>query len=111
MKNKIRWGILCGGIAGVIDVIPMILQNLTWDANLGAFSMWVIVGFFVSTSALQLNYVLKSLLYSFLTLVPSAFIIGWNNPMSLIPIFIMTIILGSFLGFILGKFFKVENRK
>jgi hypothetical protein len=109
MKKNISWGIICGAIAGVIDVIPMILQNLTWDANLGAFSMWVIVGFLTSTSSLKINYILKGLLYSFLVLIPSAFLIGWQEPVSLIPIFMMTIILGSLLGFILSKILRPDK--
>lgn len=109
MKNKIFWGTVCGALAGVMDVIPMILQNLTWDANLGAFSMWVIAGFLIATSSLQINYITKGLLYSILTLIPSAFIIGWHEPLSLIPILIMTTILGALLGFVLGKILKVKE--
>ncbi len=43
-KNKI--GILLGVVAGILDVIPMVLQKLTWEANISAFSMWIVVGFF-----------------------------------------------------------------
>jgi len=39
--SKIKAGIVFGIIAGVIDVIPMIFQELTWDANISAFSLWV----------------------------------------------------------------------
>gem|GEM_PF-5600971 len=31
-------GIFLGAIAGIIDVIPMILQDLPWNANLSAFT-------------------------------------------------------------------------
>ena len=48
--SKIKIGIILGVIAGIIDVIPMIFQKLTWDANLSAFSLWVIAGFMISTS-------------------------------------------------------------
>ena len=36
-NNKIKIGIFFGIIAGIIDIIPMIIQKLTWDANLSAF--------------------------------------------------------------------------
>jgi len=39
MRKKLIIGLFFGGIAGVIDVIPMIWQKLTWDANLSALSM------------------------------------------------------------------------
>jgi len=102
--SKIKIGIIFGIMAGIIDVIPMIFQKLTWDANISAFSLWVIAGFMISTSSLKINSVLKGILISFLLLTPSAVIIGWSQPISLIPIFIMTLILGGLLGYFVNKF-------
>ncbi len=81
----------------------MLLQGLTWDANLSAFSMWVVIGFLLSIVNLKMGGVLKGLLVSFLVLLPNAFIIGSQNPVSLIPVIIMTLILGSGLGYVIGK--------
>jgi hypothetical protein len=106
MSRKILIGISFGIIAGIIDVIPMIIQKLTWDANISAFSMWVVIGFLLSIIDLKLNSVIKGILISFLVLLPTAIIIGWKEPISLIPISIMTIILGSLLGFSINKFAK-----
>lgn len=39
-------GVVLGALAGVLDVIPMIVQGLSWDANTSAFLLWVINGFF-----------------------------------------------------------------
>jgi hypothetical protein len=100
---KIIFGIILGILAGIIDVIPMIIQKLTWDANLSAFSMWVIAGFIISTNDLKINSIVKGILISFLLLIPCAIIIGWKEPKSLIPISIMTLVLGSLLGFTINK--------
>lgn len=102
--NKIRYGIGIGIIAGILDVIPMILQKLTWDANLSAFSMWVIIGFILAISELKLNGILKGIMVSFLIFLPSAILIGWKEPISLVPISVMTLILGSLLGYFIDKF-------
>ena len=91
-------GIGLGAVAGIIDVIPMVFMKLTWDANFSAFSMWVVIGFLISTSAVRINRLLKGLLISFLVLLPSAVLIGWTDPMSLFPIILMTTILGALLG-------------
>jgi len=104
--NKIVIGIIFGTIAGIIDVIPMVLQKLTWDANLSAFLMWVIAGFLISTNGLRINGVIKGILISFSILIPCAILIGWHQPITLVPISIMTLILGSFLGFAIQKFGK-----
>lgn len=105
--NKMVVGILLGVAAGILDVIPMILQKLSWDANLSAFTMWVIAGFMISTNELKINSVLKGLLISFLLLTPCAILIAWKEPISLVPITIMTSILGGSLGFFINKFGKL----
>jgi len=104
--NKIWYGIGFGAIAGLLDIIPMIVQKLTWDANLSAFSMWVITGFILSVSDFKLKSVFKGILVSFLILIPSAILIGWKEPISLIPISVMTLILGSLMGYFVDRFGK-----
>jgi hypothetical protein len=104
--RKILLGIIVGIIAGIIDVIPMFIQNLTWDANLSAFTMWIVVGFLTATIDLKVKPVLKGILVAFLVLLPSSILIGWNQPTTLIPISIMTTILGGILGFTLDKIIK-----
>ncbi len=101
--NKRLTGAAIGAVAGVIDVIPMQLQGLTWDAKCGAFSMWVVVGFLTATSALKLPPLVKGIVIAFLVLLPSAFIIGWHEPSSLIPIVAMTLVLGGGVGLAVGK--------
>jgi drug/metabolite transporter (DMT)-like permease len=96
-------GILLGIAAGIIDVIPMIMKKLTWDANISAFLMWVIVGFFITTIDLSMNPIVKGILVAFLVLTPCAILIGWKEPKSLIPIIVMTLILGGLLGFLIPK--------
>lgn len=104
MKNNLVLGVLLGAAAGLLDLVPMLLQGLTWDANLSAFFMWVVAGFFLATTNLKLPPVLKGILIPFLCLLPSAFIIGWQEPFSLLPIAVMTLLLGALLGFAYGKF-------
>lgn len=104
--NKYVKGVLLGAFAGIIDVIPMIFMKLTWDANLSAFFMWVVIGFLLSSIDLKVNGIIKGLLVSFLVLLPSAIIIGWSDPISLLPIIMMTTILGASLGFSISKIKK-----
>ena len=106
MKNNIVLGIFLGAIMGVLDVIPMAIQGLTWDANLSAFFLWVVSGFMLATSNLKFHPVIKGVVIAFLCLLPSVFIIGWHNPISLVPIGIMTLVLGALLGFLYGKLAK-----
>ena len=102
--NNITLGILLGIAAGSIDVVPMILRRLPWEANISAFCLWVAAGFMIATSSLQIHPVLKGLLISFLILLPSAILIGWQEPISLVPIIVMTLLLGSALGYLIERF-------
>jgi len=97
MKNSFK-GLLLGAVAGVLDLIPMISQKLTWDANVSAFIMWLVIGFFLTKVDLKMNGFLKGIVISFLVLAPSAVLIGWRDPVVLVPIIVMTAVLGSLLG-------------
>lgn len=99
--ERLKLGLLLGFIVGVVDVIPMLIQGLGWDANLSAFTFWIIAGFFISTTNIRLKGWVKGLVISLILLIPLAFLIGWEEPTSLIPILIMNVILGSLLGFLL----------
>lgn len=103
MKKKQLIGLGLGLVAGIIDIIPMIIQNLTWDANLSALCMWVVVGFLIASIELKVHSILKGFITAFLVLVPVAILIGWKEPVSLIPIAIMTTLLGAALGFAIDK--------
>ena len=105
MNTKLK-GTLLGVAAGIIDIIPMVLQDMTWDAIFSAFTMWMVIGFLIASIDLKLNPILKGIIISFLVLLPSSFIIGWHEPIALIPISIMTILLGGLLGFAIDKVTK-----
>ena len=109
MKRKIIIGIVFGIVAGIIDVIPMIIQKLTWDANIAAFVMWVVAGFFIATSEIKVPKVVKGILVSFLTLLPSLPIIAWNDQKVLLAIILMNIILGSLLGLVIGQYIREKK--
>lgn len=95
-----------GAFAGVLDVLPMLAQGLSWDANISAFLLWTVNGFLISSSEIKMNPALKGILISFLVLLPSAVLIGWNQPTNLIPVAAMTLILGAALGYAINRLNK-----
>jgi hypothetical protein len=102
--EKTKLGVLLGIIAGIVDVLPMLAQHLTWDANLSAFSFWVVSGFFIAVTDIKLKGLIKGVSISLIILLPSAILIGWNSPFTLVPIVTMTLVLGSLLGFLVEKY-------
>lgn len=103
ISKKIKIGLLLGIIAGVIDVAPMIIKKLPLEANLSAFVMWFVVGLFMPLIDIKAKTIFKNILkgigISFLMVAPVAILVAFAEPKSLIPIGIMTLVLGSFLGF------------
>lgn len=97
-------GLIFGAVAGIIDVIPMLAQGLPWEANASAFCLWVIAGFFIQRTDLHLPAPLKGIAISFLLLTPAAILIAAQEPFSLIPISIMTLLLGAALGYAIKRF-------
>ncbi len=98
MKKRIFTGLLLGLAAGIIDLFPMLLQKLSWDANLSALSLWLVSGVLTASVDWRINPVAKGMVVSFMVLLPSAVLIGAKEPLSLIPIGTMTLILGGALG-------------
>lgn len=102
--KKTAIGIGLGTIAGVIDLVPMLIQKLPVNADLSAFSMWIVIGFIVSVTEIKINQVIKGIIISLLVLLPNTFIIGWEKPAFLLPVIIITIILGGFVGHFTNKY-------
>ena len=102
--NKTKVGLIVGIIFGIVDIIPMILMKLTWDTLVSAFSMCVIGGFIISTSNLKLNNTFKGTLIFFLMAVPIMILVVAGSPQELIPMLITNLIIGSLMGYFIGRF-------
>lgn len=106
MIKKTQFGIFLGIIVGIIDVTPMILQKMPWDANFSAFFHWIILGYLISIVNLRMKGYLKGLFLSILTMIPIAFLAWWNDYSAIIPMSISTIVFGLLLGFLIEKYGK-----
>ena len=63
MKKRILTGLLLGLIAGGIDLIPMFLQKLSWDANLSALSLWLVSGVLTASVDWKVNQAAKGIMH------------------------------------------------
>lgn len=103
-----RWviGVSVGVVAGVVDVIPMIFQRLPWEASASAFVFWVVGGILISLVQLPVPGIIKGVVVQGLALMPIAILVAAKEPASLVPMSIMTVILGGAAGFIIERFGK-----
>ncbi|MFA6214878.1 MAG: hypothetical protein WC717_06425 [Candidatus Micrarchaeia archaeon] len=103
VMRKPLFGIVLGAAAGIIDLIPMIAQNLSWDAMLSSFLFWVVTGFLIAITYVPVKGPAKGLLIAFLLASPAAVLIAAKNPFDLLPITGTVVVLGSLLGYLIER--------
>ncbi len=96
--NEILIALLIGIFAGIIDVIPMIIQKMNKYANLSAFFHWVVLGLIIPFVAWDILPWLKGLIIAEISAVPILFMVAKEDMKAIIPITAMSAILGIGIG-------------
>ena len=104
--RKIFISLLIGIVAGVIDVLPMILQKIDFYYSLSAFAQWIIVGFVINHIEFGFKSWRKGLIIAELLALPIIIIVIKTDTFAFFPIITMSAILGSIVGFISDKYVK-----
>lgn len=102
--SKLLISLIIGVIAGIIDVIPMIIQKIDKYANISAFIHWVILGILISYIKIPFAPWLKGLIIAELSALPIVILAAKEDIKNIIPILIMSAILGIFVGITTAKF-------
>ncbi|MFC2151627.1 hypothetical protein ACFLSE_03795 [Bacteroidota bacterium] len=92
--NDIFIAIIIGIIAGIIDVIPMLIQKLNKYASLSAFMHWVVLGLIIPFVAWNIDPWLKGLIIGELSAIPVIIMVMQNDKKSVLPILLMSAVLG-----------------
>ncbi len=95
--------LLLGTAAGIIDVIPMVFQGLSWQANVSAFLHWLALGIIITFARLPMPAWLSGLTIAMLTGIPTAVYVTEHDSFSAIPILISSAVLGAALGLMTDK--------
>ena len=102
--NEILIALLIGVIAGIIDVVPMIIQKMDKYANLSAFFHWVILGLIIPFVSWDIAPWLKGFIIAEISAVPILLIVGPEDKKAIVPVSVMSAILGVGVG-IAGAYF------
>ncbi len=92
--NNILIALTIGIIAGIIDVIPMILKKLDKISNLSAFAHWVILGLIIPFVDWNIEPWIKGLILGELSAIPIMIMVYPKDKKALIPMIIFSAILG-----------------
>jgi len=101
--NKILLSLALGAFAGIIDIIPMLMQKLDKHSIASAFIQWVILGFVITHMEFGIEGWLKGLIVAVILSVPVIVLVVKTDPKSSVPIIVMSAILGSVVGFVGDK--------
>ena len=92
--------LLIGIIVGIIDVLPMIKMNLDKYASLSAFTFYLIMPFIIfNLSLLENIWWIKGGIVTLLLSLPIIILVAKEDKMGAIPIAIMSVVLGTLIGF------------
>ena len=102
--NEILIALTIGIVAGIIDVVPMIIQKMEKTANLSAFAHWVVLGLIIPFVSWDIAPWLKGLIIAEISAIPILFIVAVKDKKAILPITVMSAILGIAVA-IAGKAF------
>lgn len=93
-----------GAVFGLIDILPMLKMKLDKFSILSAFVFYLIVPFIVyNTELFGMPWWLKGGVITLLLALPVIILVVKDGIRSAIPIFVMSIVLGTLVG-VVGRF-------
>jgi hypothetical protein len=95
-----------GVAAGVVDVVPMVIQRLDRYACVSAFVHWVVTAVLISYVEAPLSPWLKGLLIGELSALPVVILVSKYDTKGIVPIFVFSAMLGAAVGAMTAKFAK-----
>ena len=102
--NNILIALTIGIIAGIIDVIPMIIMKMDKYANLSAFTHWLVLGLIIPFVSWNIAPWLKGLIIAEISAVPVILMVVKEDKKAIIPIAAMSAVLGAGIG-LAGAYF------
>lgn len=104
MNKKMFIAISIGLVAGILDLIPLVLVGAPLLNMTSILMFWIITSYFIAHIALFKNIILNGLALSTLNMLPLVIVIYTINPKDFLPMLSMALILGPLTGYLNGRF-------
>ena len=101
--RKLLSAIAIGVFAGVIDVIPMLVQRIDSASCLSAFVHWLVLGVLISYVRAPLPNWAKGAAIGFFSALSIVILVAQSDPTSILPILMTSLVLGGVVGVLSGK--------
>ncbi len=102
--NQYLIAIIIGLVAGLIDVIPMIIMKLEKTATLSAFVHYFALGLIIPFVGWGIAPWLKGVIISVISALPIMIIVYPTDKKAIIPMMIFSLIIGAGIGIAGAKF-------
>ena len=90
--------------AGVIDVIPMLIQKIDRNSCVAAFVHWVVLGVVITYVSAPIPDWAKGAIVGFFCALSTVILVAQGDPKSAVPILVMSTVLGAIVGMMAGRF-------
>lgn len=96
--------IIIGIVAGLIDIIPMIIQKLDKRETISAFVHYFTLGLIIPFVSWEVAPWIKGIVIALLTAIPLMIIVYHKDKKAVIPMIAFSLILGAGIGIAGAKF-------
>lgn len=101
--NRLLASLALGAVAGIVDVLPMIVAGTSVAAMVSAFLHWVVLGFIIVHVDLRTASWLKGSIIGLASAVPVGAMLVETEPRSVPLVMVMSALLGAGVGWVAGR--------
>lgn len=102
--RTLLFALTAGAVAGIIDIIPMIIKKDEKSSIISAFIHWVVIGLLIPYINWNMPSWLKSFIVAELLVIPILIVVAKNDKTAIVPMLTSSALLGIVLGWV-SKFF------
>ena len=102
--NDLFIAVIIGLVAGLIDIVPMIIQKIDKRDTISAFVHYFALGLIIPFVSLGIAPWIKGIAIALLTAIPIMIIVYAKDKKAIIPMIVFSLILGAGIGIAGAKF-------
>lgn len=96
--KKIIGGLIIGAVLGVINVAPLLFQELEISVVLSNYIIWLVAGFVLSIAELKMKHVMQGVLIALIVSASSLVYIAASGAAALVWTLLWTVLSGGLMG-------------
>lgn len=108
--RKMVLGLLIGAVLGVVNVAPLLFQELDISVVISNYVIWLVAGFVLSIAQLKMKHVMQGVLIALIVSASSLVYIAASGVAALVWTLIWTVLSGGLMGIFYEKLVVKKER-